>query len=209
MLNIKKYIVVFAQVLAIIVFQPVVKLFCTRPTESRIILDLIKKRPHLIVANHRHALDPFLLTTILPVRAILRLLPVGFMTLNFFYNSPLKPGAWLLGCFPARNKSGKEKLYGIKGANRLIKSGYSVQIFPEGTRIRDNGRHKVYPGVIVIHQANPEVPIILCHVEHNKGLKAMLRRRWFVIHFALEENVHYTDSNKLMDKIYELPRKKL
>jgi 1-acyl-sn-glycerol-3-phosphate acyltransferase len=135
------------------------------------------------------------------------MLPIGFMTANFFYNSPLKPGMWLLGCFPSRNKSGKEKLYGVEGANKLIKHGYSLQIFPEGTRIRDSGRHPAYPGVIAIHQANPKVPIILCHVEHNKGLKAMLKRRWFVITFALEENPNYTDANKLMDKVYSLPEK--
>src|SRR5262245_36445724 len=85
---------------------------------------------YLILSNHKRSLDPFVIICGLPYRQAIKLLPIGFMTANFFYDSWLRPLCWLAGCFPARNPKGKHKIYGVEGSSILLQNGFSVFVFP-------------------------------------------------------------------------------
>lgn len=160
-------------------------------------------RPHIIVANHKKALDPFIIASSLPTRTIFKLTPVAFMMHNFFYDSFIRPLAWAAGCFPAKNPKDKHKVFGVEGSLAFIKNGYSLFIFPEGTRVREE-RGQARPGVIRIHQAAPEVPFVLCRIIYHKGVGNLLTGRWREVKYKVVRRPSYSDPEKLMDEVFSL-----
>lgn len=166
-------------------------------------LKALPAQPHVIVANHKKALDPFIIAASLPARTIFKLAPVAFMTHNFFYDSIIRPLVWAAGCFPAKNPKAKHKLFGVEGGSAFIKSGYSLFIFPEGTRVRQE-RGPARPGVIRIHQAAPDVPFVLCRIAYQKGVRNLLTGRWRQVSYKVVRRPSYSDPEKLMDEIFAL-----
>jgi hypothetical protein len=164
----------------------------------------IQKGGYLIVANHRRAIDPFVACGSLPFRTILKILPIGFMTHNVFYDSPLRPFLWLAGCYPAKNPKGNHAVFGITASTHLLQQRYSICIFPEGTRVRHKPRGKAHWGVIKVHQEAPQIPFILAHIEYNPGLKAWLRGRRRMAHYKLVEKPNFNNPEVIMDEIFAL-----
>lgn len=122
--------------------------------------------PHLIAANHRNALDPFVLVSCLRFRDFFRLAPFSFMTANVFMR-PLwvRPIAWAAGCFPAKPGLGA---YGIDKAVDNLRHGYSVVIFPEGTRVRPGTTKEAKRGVSTILETLPSTPLVLVRLEWQR-----------------------------------------
>src|ERR1700741_748010 len=90
------------------------------------LLEVAPERKHyIIVANHKRALDPFVIICGLPYKQVCQALPIAFMTSNFFYDSFIRPLCWLSGCFPARNPKGKHKVFGVEGSITLLRHGFS------------------------------------------------------------------------------------
>jgi 1-acyl-sn-glycerol-3-phosphate acyltransferase len=135
---------------------------------------------------------------------ILKILPVGFMTHNAFYDSPLRPLLWLAGCYPAKNPKNKHALFGVGASADLLKRKYSICIFPEGTRVRNKQRGEANWGVVKIHQESPQTPFILAHLEYNSGLKAWLHGNKWVVRYKLVQNPHFNDPESIMDEIFAL-----
>lgn len=162
----------------------------------------IQSSSYLIVANHKKILDAFTITA-LPLRILLRLMPMAFILHNAFYDSPIRPFAWAAGCFPAKNPKGKHRLYGVDASLAFLNTGYSMLIFPEGTRVRAE-RGQARPGVIRIHQAMPDVPFILCRISYPNGLKNWLSGRWRTVSYKLVEKPAYSDPERVMDDIFSL-----
>lgn len=163
----------------------------------------VQDAPYLIVANHKTLLDAFTIGAALPFGVIIKLIPMAFILHNFFYDSPIRPLVWLAGCFPAKNPKDKRRLYGVSAGDAFLNSGYSMLIFPEGTRVRKE-RGEARPGIIRIHQAMPSVPFILCHITYPKGVKNRLTGRWRTITYKLIEKPNYSDPEKVMDDVFAL-----
>lgn len=181
-----------------IIFLPVTK------RDVSLIDSALLSKPHIIVANHRRSLDPFVTICGLPYRHTRKVLPIAFMTSNFFYDSFIRPLCWLAGCFPARNPKNKHEIFGVDGSILLLKNGFSVFVFPEGKRMRDGTRGPAHTGVTRIHDAVPDVPILLCHMKYNNGLKALLMGRRFEIHYKIAEKTKYHDPETIMDELFAL-----
>lgn len=164
---------------------------------------LIQNRPYVLIANHRGWIDPFVICSGMPAKTIFKIIPINFMTKNIFYDSPLRPLLWLSGAYPARNPNEKHRLFGVGGSIKLLEAGFSIFIFPEGTRIK-SGRGPSHSGVVRIHEASPKTPMILCHIEYNRGLKALLKRERRVVSYRLIENPQYNNAEEIMDDVFSL-----
>jgi 1-acyl-sn-glycerol-3-phosphate acyltransferase len=175
----------------------------TRVYTSAVNPKILKNQPYLIVANHRGWIDPFVIGCCLPVGTVFKITPVGFMTKNIFYDSPLRPFLWISGAYPARDPKGKHAIFGVDGSVQLLQNGFSAFIFPEGTRIKE-GQGAAHSGVLRIHKAMPHVPLMLCHIEYNKGFKAWLTGQRRVVKYGLVENPNYDDPNRIMDDVFAL-----
>jgi 1-acyl-sn-glycerol-3-phosphate acyltransferase len=183
-----------------IIFLPVTK------RNVRLIKSALKHKnnSYIIVANHRRSLDPFVTICGLPYAQAIKLLPINFMTANFFYDSFIRPLCWLAGCYPARDPKGKHKIFGVDGSVELIKNGFSVFMFPEGKRMRDGSRGPAHSGVVRIHQAVPETQLLLCHMKYNNSLKAMLSGKRFELVYNFAQKSKYTDPETIMDELFAL-----
>lgn len=181
-----------------IFFVPVTK------RDTRALKSDFVRQSYLIVANHQRALDPFVIICGLPYKHALKLLPINFMTANFFYDSFIRPLCWVSGCFPARNPKGKHKIYGVDGGVELLQNNFSVFVFPEGKRMRDGSRGQAHSGVVRINQASPNTPLLLCHIKYNNGLKALLRGKRFDITYSLAKKQTYANPEPVMDEVFAL-----
>jgi 1-acyl-sn-glycerol-3-phosphate acyltransferase len=164
----------------------------------------IQNRGYLIIANHRKGIDPFLICACLPLKTIFKILPVGFMTHNVFYDSPLRPLMWLAGSYPAKNLGKRRVSYGIDASRYLLEQGYSICIFPEGTRIPTKKRGEARWGVIKIHELTPSVPFMMAHIEYHKGLRSFLPLSRRYIRYKLVRKPTYSNPEIIMDEIFAL-----
>jgi len=194
----RKYCQLFSQLLVLTVCKIIFLPFTKRNTVA-VLPDKLKKRPYLIVANHRKGIDPFIITAGLPYKAYLKIAPINYMTANLFYDSILRPFLWLCGCFPAKNPKQRHALYGIDGATRLLASGFGILIFPQGRRVHYTERGQAKYGVIAIHQALPKVPIIVCRVEYkHTGLRIIS------LNYEIIRKPHFVNPEKVMDRVFML-----
>jgi 1-acyl-sn-glycerol-3-phosphate acyltransferase len=189
-----RFIHAFVQVIALIVIRVIYGLFVRRTVHPSLEkLDPNKKT--IVVANHRKAIDPFLICIFLPLNEFLKLLPFCYIVYRRFYYSPLRPLLWLTGCFPTKNPKKESNIAGIEGAIRLIKRGYTLVIFPEGTRVKDEPV-RIRTGVEVIAgQLDEPVQFITVHVTYKLSK----------IHLAygLVEEPGITAA-ELIDEVYKL-----
>jgi 1-acyl-sn-glycerol-3-phosphate acyltransferase len=175
------------------------------PTTKRTLMPVHPaKQSYLFAANHRRAFDPFVICALLPWRDIVKTLPLGFMSHNVFYDSPLRPFMWLAGCFPAKNPHGKHKIFGVDGAAKLLSEGFSIFVFPEGTRVYNRPRGDARPGIIRIHKASKQTPFILCHIEYHKDLRAWLTGNRRTVKYRVIDKPNYDNPEKVMDDVYAL-----
>ncbi|MCX6729822.1 MAG: lysophospholipid acyltransferase family protein [Candidatus Saccharibacteria bacterium] len=93
------------------------------------------KARYIIAANHQSRLDAFIITGILSPRFWIRLLPYRYITANqYLYNPRFTWLLWPLGGFPAFHT--KREGSGLEQAQKILISGQTVCIFPEGRRSR-------------------------------------------------------------------------
>ncbi len=115
--------------------------------------------PLVIVANHASHLDTPLILATLPPWLRHRTAPAAAE--DYFYRRPLQGAAVtaLVGAFPFP-RSGAE---GLDRAATLLSAGWSVLLFPEGTRSDDGRLHRFRDGVgrLLAHAGVPALPIAL------------------------------------------------
>jgi long-chain acyl-CoA synthetase len=146
---------------------PVLQLLC-RPRRVFGIDRLRLTGPVLLIANHTSHLDGLAILSILPP-ALRRRTAVGAAADYFFQSQPLAGFAALaLGAFPF-NRQGAVAT-SLAHCGDLADDGYSILIFPEGTRSPD-GRLRPFKsgiGLLARELGMPVVPI------HLAGLHAVL-----------------------------------
>jgi long-chain acyl-CoA synthetase len=150
--------------------------------------DELPQGPLLIIANHVTAYDGALVLYALPakLRRRMAIAMSGEMLLDFrrgrnqgnaFYNLLAPAAYWLLtalfNVFPLPRMRGFHRSF--EHAGEAMDHGYSVMIFPEGTRSQDGKLHPFRPGIGLLARESrvPVLPVALI------GLGEMKKTGWF------------------------------
>lgn len=101
-------------------------------------------RPVLLCANHSHACDPVLLCA-----ALQQDFPIRIMAKKQLFKIPLV-GAFLrkLGAFPVDR--GNSDIAAVRLSIQSLRDGWSLLVFPEGTRVKEVGSVEAKGGAIMI-----------------------------------------------------------
>ena len=129
----------------------------------------------ILASNHQSNLDPVLL-------AVRLKRPVTYMAKIELFKR--KAFAWLirsLHAFPVRRGAGD--VGAMKEAIRLLKAGYLLNFFPEGTRTRDGEIGPIQPGVaLVVKRAGvPVIPVAIDGAYESMGRGSKLFRRFPIL----------------------------
>ena len=114
-------------------------------------------KPVVLCLNHTNAVDPVVLAFALP-----RTYPIRIMAKKQLFSIPGLN--WLirkLGAFPVDR--GHNDINAVKSSIGALRDGYSLMIFPEGTRIKDGRRIEPQSGaaMIAIRSGVDMVPVYL------------------------------------------------
>lgn len=163
----------------------------------------LDRHTHYIVAgNHQSMIDPFAIFALLPFTLRRRLLPLKFMTIPKVYHRPyIKPFAYLLGCYPAHIREKNHHTYGIEGTVKLLRYGYNVCIFPEGTRTLQKDSDPKH-GLSKVLQQFPQAELLLAHLEWTYTKQG--KRHINMVIAPAPANLDKTDPKAIMSAIYEL-----
>ena len=134
--------------------------------------------PVVVVANHASHLDAPLLLTTLP-RGLRRIAVAA--AADYFFTTKLRSALmrWLVGAFPVHRELGAVRERGAprrRAADALLHAGWSVLMFPEGTRSRDGALSELRPGAaaLCVRTGTPCLPV---RIEGTFGALAAGRRR--------------------------------
>lgn len=156
----------------------------------------------VICSNHRGLTDPLLLAAIIPRK-------LNYMAKKeLFDNSLLGFFIKKLGAFPVdRETSG---LSSIKAAIKILKDDKVFAMFPQGTRVVDEGNEDVKPGIAMI-SIKGRSPIIPIHIDTQYELfkeirvnigKPMFFDKYFDRKVSSDE--YKTLSKQVLKEIYKL-----
>jgi 1-acyl-sn-glycerol-3-phosphate acyltransferase len=113
------------------IFTLLLKLKIKRPTDLQI------KHGTLIIANHQSKIDPFLISYHIGIKNLSKVLPIRYPVTPEYMQKPLTGFVIrLLGGYSIGENS-MERLQKLLYTRQLLKSGYTVVIFPEGKIARD------------------------------------------------------------------------
>jgi 1-acyl-sn-glycerol-3-phosphate acyltransferase len=118
--------------------------------------------PVVIMPNHKSFWDPFFV-------AIVLRRPVHFMGKAEHFEGPLAKLFLRLGAFPVRR--GESDAEALETARAILRRGDALALFPEGTRVRDEGLGTPKRGAarLAIEAGAPLVPATITGTE---------KRRW-------------------------------
>lgn len=134
----------------------------------------------VIASNHVSFWDPPLLGAAIPRETF-------FLAKEELFRAPLGPMIRSVNAIPIRR--GAADLRGLTRAIEALRSGGSVLLFPEGSRMRDGELHPARPGVGLL-AVNADVPIAPCYISGsntpgrwwNRGVRVRIRfgeaRNW-------------------------------
>ncbi len=160
------------------------------------------RKHYIVAANHQSMIDPFAVFALLPFSHRRKLLPLKFMTFPKIYHRwYVKPFAYLLGCYPAHIRDRSHHTYGIDGTIKLLGYGYTICIFPEGTRTLQKDSDPKY-GITKVLEQHPEAELLLAHLEWTFTKNG---KRHVVMTIApAPVGLDKTSPKAIMDAIYEL-----
>lgn len=175
----------------------------TEITVSKKLLNTGKDR-FIIVANHRKAIDPYLILATLPFNVYRTLLPIRFFTANLFLKY------WWQRCFllpfgSFRAYSTEGELSGVTGAMQLSDQGQSLFIFPEGKRMKNNKKVELKVGVAYLAQRRnfTIIPVSINYAgNHSKNKTQIIWGAPFKHDFGIQ----YENLNVITRKIFRKVR---
>lgn len=152
----------------------------------------------MVISSHVSLFDPSILVGSLSWSEFRHVYPIRALLAKWYYHSPLLPFVYFIGCFPARPLIPAWKMYaGTTAAVKILKSGQSLGIYPEGQRTRGE-RLPAKFGVVKILQQVPEQKVYLCKI-------TKVSRRRFTMSLERQDRVAgYTEPDKIMDEVYTL-----
>lgn len=135
----------------------------------------IERGRYIIVANHKSAIDPYLILATLPFNVYRTFLPIRFFTANVFLEQ------WWQRCFllpfgSFRAYSTEGKLSGVKGALQLSDREQTLFIFPEGKRVKHNTKVEIKVGVGYLAQRRDFtiIPVFLNYDRSSRARKTQV-----------------------------------
>ena len=142
-----------------LVIAPFIRLFCPMRVVGR---ENIPQGGALICPNHSNAADPILVAV-----AMGRQIPLRFMAKEQLFRFP--PLGWLLrglGAFPV-NRGGSD-LGAIKTSMKCLQEGEKLMLFPEGTRVEQEGEASAKGGASMLAtRANVPIVPVNCGGKHK------------------------------------------
>ncbi len=122
---------------------------------------LSRGRSYIFAANHRSQFD-------IPVLAVALPYQIRWLAKESLFRIPLF--GWALraiGYIPVNRKNPRQGLKSLEAAAQKVREGFSVVIFPEGTRSPDQRLLPFKTGgfVLAIKSGHPLVPVALCGTE--------------------------------------------
>jgi len=164
--------------------------------------------PALLCPNHISMVDPVLVVLSLPKHPVLRLMGKAEIfnknkLFNWFFTK--------LGGFPV-NRNGND-LNAIKTSLKCLQEGYKLLLFPEGTRVKEEGAGEAKGGAIML-ATRAGVPIVPIYCG---GKKRFFKRNTVIFgepyHPQYEGRRPSSDeiktlSDELLEKIYALKETK-
>tara|TARA_Y100000766_G_scaffold284579_1_gene303654 strand:- start:1948 stop:2520 length:573 start_codon:yes stop_codon:yes gene_type:complete len=125
-------------------------------------IENLPNKPFILVSNHQSAWESFYLQTLrIPSASIIK---KDLLYIPFF--------GWALACTKPIHLRRKNKLRSLKkvisSGSKKLNNGFSIIIFPEGTRANPNKGLKKFSNSCGLLSVNNKVPII--PVCHNSGL---------------------------------------
>lgn len=171
----------------------------TEITISKKLLNIEKDR-FIIVANHKKAIDPYLILATLPFDVYLTFLPIRFFTANVFLKH------WWQRCFllpfgSFRAYSTEGKLSGVKGALQLSDQGQSLFIFPEGKRVKHTKKAELKVGVAYLAQRR-NFTIIPVNIDYKRSSSKRKTQIIWGAPFKHSFDIQYEDLNAITRKIF-------
>lgn len=134
-------------------------------------LERVPRRGGLILAaNHFHQADPALIMATMPRRVV-------FMTKRELFQTPvIGPLFALAGCISVRRL--EADLSALRQARRALQAGAALGMFPEGTRSRDGGLGRAWPGtaLLALQAQVPILPLAIAGSERVTGPWVLLKR---------------------------------
>jgi 1-acyl-sn-glycerol-3-phosphate acyltransferase len=185
----------------ILIFTPFIRIFWLRKVQG--IESLPKNGPYIIAANHQSWLDPFLVAASLPDRRLY------FLVGEFVYKNRL--AAILmnhLGNIKVdRHQKNQVNVY--LGAEKVLKSGGILVLFPEGRLTRDGKLQKAQKGVIKMAAQNKVdvYPLAICgsYDVYNFHMKKPRLKRSCTLSYLpaikaakISDSDHENQANKLI-----------
>ena len=154
----------------------------------------------IIIANHSTTWDFLLAPAVFDLKTFYKITPFTYMTANYFMKIPLL-SAWLRlnGSFPA--KPLKHYAYGLDAARHHLKSGRSVVIFPEGTRVRSDQPVRIRSGARVLAQ---ELNISLLPVYLHFSTKTRFPWRKVTVVAGSPFKIGNMTNEQMMDHVWRL-----
>jgi 1-acyl-sn-glycerol-3-phosphate acyltransferase len=158
------------------------------------------KKPVLIIANHNHRLDPFLLT-LLPFSLIRKLIPVYFPTAEVYHKNILlsfliRP----LGSYPIKRWSWSFESIFDKTLKDLQKKKTTL-IFPEGQIVRDGKKTRAKSGFLFLSlKSRATIIPIKFKTKNRLGIKVGKS-----IKLDTSKRIsHEKEANKIMKNLYKM-----
>ena len=157
----------------------------------------------VLCGNHNNAVDPILIALALPPDAGLR-----FMAKKELFQNPLLSKLFsALGAFPV-NRQGND-LAAMKTAVKCLQDGDKLVLFPEGTRVDEEGQVSAKSGAVMFATRTnvPMIPVY-CGEKHKFFRRSkIVFGEPYIPHTAgrrptAEENRQFAD--ELLRRIYEL-----
>ena len=167
--------------------------------ESKLNKEVLNLKParYLIVANHRSAIDPYLILATLPFDSFKALLPIRFFTANIFLKRWWQR-VFLMAFGSFRAYSVEGKVSGVKGGLYLSDQGQSLLIFPEGKRNRHNSKVELKIGAAYLAQRR-DFMILPVFINYFRGKTNVNWGR----PFKIDGKMKTKDLNELTETIFD------
>jgi 1-acyl-sn-glycerol-3-phosphate acyltransferase len=143
-----------------LVLEPLLDFYTRRRSTGREEIAGVKG-PVILVANHRSHIDTPIILAALPRR--LRKRTVVGAAADYFYKNKLVAliVSFIFNTVPLERKGGGMDKLATDHVDKLLKKGWSLLLYPEGTRSRSGGPGRVRRGAAVLAERHnlPIVPI--------------------------------------------------
>ncbi len=143
------------------------------------------EKPSVIIANHQSFIDILLLLSLSP--------KLIMVTKDWVWNSPVFGRiVRMAGFFPA--SAGSEK--GVEQFEKMIEKGYSIVIFPEGTRSNNGKVKRFHKGAfLAAEQLKLDIVPVILHGTGDRIPKGELLIRKGTMVMAIQDRISHADAS--------------